>query len=620
DGASRKDLVDSFIKAVIAQKAANTQDYQKYATKVAEQSSAFVDSLYTKLLGRQPDEAGKAYWSGVIADGASYADVVASFANAAFIQGKDTADGVTIANKLEVANYATTNLTSFSKLTTKEDIEAIKARLVQAIENTKSNTEAIADAKKDIDSDANTYKAPGSVTFTTKTDDKLGLDANGKYTTTKATNFNGTLNLDDATKGTIQKTDAVNGNPDFANGNILTVNVTGTTKDKITLNLADLPTTSNVKNLDIKASTARVSGDISNEFTNSVTIDAGYTSPAQPYASEITVKHNLNTYNAGAQADKLTVASGASIDTVNMGAGNDIIILEKGAGAAANQAAAKVTNINAGAGNDTIELATVASGNIGDSGDYTSIKKITNVETIKLTGASDDTSGAQISYDAIKDSNKKFTLTTDSSGSGALTIKAGDNTDIDVSQITNGEKNGSVYNNKVASLTISDVKANATVKLRKVDGGDVKDKIVLAADNGTVTGVNITGFDKGTAGSAQDKIQIGSTFAGTGGASALGVLPAAGVGAAKDKAYVKVQDDIVLDDLQEAKTLVSKMSDAAGSALVILSSAKDNKEESNIYLVTGTTATITDVKLIATVDVDIKDTTWKMAAGVLELV
>ncbi|MCI7022675.1 MAG: hypothetical protein MR964_00355, partial [Campylobacter sp.] len=356
--------------------------------------------------------------------------------------------------------------------------------------------------------------------------------------------------------------------------------------------------------------------DISDKFTNSVTIDAGYTSPAQSYASEITVKHNLNTYNAGAQADKLTVASGASIDTVNMGAGNDTIILTKGGG---GNAAAKVTNINAGAGNDTLEL-TVAS---DASGDYNSIKSITGVETIALTsvGAIDHT--ASISYDAIK-GNKAFSLKVSDStkaNSGDLTIKADNNTDIDVSQITNGVKEGASYKDKVATLTISDVKANATVKLRKAgDDGDVKDKIVLAADDGTVTGVNITGFDKGTAGSAQDKIQIGSTFVGTGGASALGVLPATGVGAAKGKAYVKVQDDIVLDNLDEAKALVGKMSDATGSALVILSSASDNKEESNIYLVTGTTATITDVKLIATVDVDIKDTTWKMAAGVLELV
>nr|WP_321432836.1 DUF4214 domain-containing protein [uncultured Campylobacter sp.] len=495
NGASRKDLIASFTKAVIAQKAANTQDYQNYAAKAAAQSDAFVESLYKNLLGRDSDEAGKAYWSGLIADGASYADVVASFAAAAFSQGKETEDGVTIANKLEVADYATANLTSFSKLTTEQDIEAIKDRIEQAITNTKSSADAIADAKKTIDSDANTYKAPGSVSFTTKTDDKLGLDANGAYNTTKATNFNGSLNLDDSKKGTIQTTDAVNGNPDFANGNILTVNVTGTSNNK-TLNLANaLPTTSGVNNLEIKAGTAQVSGDISEKFTNSVTIDAGYTSPSVANASEITVKHSLSTYNAGAKADKLTVESGASITTVNMGAGNDTISLK--AGNAGNQAAAKVTSINAGAGDDTLELATVTSGQIATSGDYTAIKSITGVEVIKLTGATDKTSGAQISYDAIKENNKAFSLASDKSGSGDLTIKAGYNTEIDVSQIANGEKVGAVYNNKVATLTISDVKADATITLRKAsDDSNLADVIKLATGATGVTINNIASGDK----------------------------------------------------------------------------------------------------------------------------
>ena len=187
-----------------------------------------------------------------------------------------------------------------------------------------------------------------------------------------------------------------------------------------------------------------------------------------------------------------------------MGAGNDTIILTKGS---AGGAAAKVTNINAGAGNDTIELATVASDNIGDSGDYTSIKKITGVETIKLTGIQGAaTSGAQISYDAIKESNKAFNLSSDVNNSGDLTIKAGNNTNIDVSKIVNGEldKETATYTNKVATLTISDVKADATIRLEAaVDGNKLNDVITLNKDvaNGQL-GATIINFAKG------DKISI----------------------------------------------------------------------------------------------------------------
>ena len=501
NGASREDLVASFTNAIIAQKAANSQDYQNYAAQVSVQSDNFVESLYTKLLGRSSDEAGKAYWSSVIADGASYADVAASFAAAAFSQGKGTDDGVAIANKLDVANYATTSITAFSKLATDQNIEDVKARIEQAIASTDkdSTAETIAESKKAIDSDANTFQAPGSVAFT-RSDDKLGIDANGDYNTTKATDFNGSLNLTDPTKGTIQTADKVYGNIEFADGNILTVNVTGTTTEK-TLNLAAaLPgTISGVNNLEIKAGTAQVTGTINAKFTNTVTINAGYTGENNDQkASTITVAHKLDTYNAGAKADQLTVASTGSLKNINMGAGNDTIILASGA---------SVTNIDAGAGNnDTLQLATASAAvNYG-------IKSITGVEVIKLTGAGDADSGAQISYDAIKETNKAFSLTSDNEGSGSLTITAGDNKDIDVSKITNGvyNKDTSAYEKKVASLTISDVKQGATIRLDSaVDGNNLKDKIVLqdAVANGQL-GATVINFAKVNGGIAADKIAL----------------------------------------------------------------------------------------------------------------
>ena len=505
NGASREDLVASFTNAIIAQKAANSQDYQSYAEQVSVQSDNFVESLYTKLLGRSSDEAGKAYWSSVIADGASYADVAASFAAAAFSQGKGTDDGVAIANKLDVANYATTSITAFSKLATDQNIEDVKARIEQAIASTDkdSTAETIAESKKAIDSDANTFQAPGSVAFT-RYDDKLGIDANGDYSTTKATDFNGSLNLTDPTKGTIQKTDKVYGNTEFAEGNILTVNVTGTTTEK-TLDVGtDLPTTINgVKNLEIKAGTAQVTGTINGKFTNTVTINAGYTGENNSgNASKIIVNHKLDTYNAGAKADQLTVNASGKLANVNMGAGNDTIILDSGA---------SVTNIDAGAGNnDTLQLATAAS---ATPTNYTTIKSITGVEVIKLD-AGVATNSAVITYDAIKDANTAFSLAVSSNtqaGSGDLTITADNNKNIDVSKITNGvyDKEADDIINKVATLTISDVKQGATITLEAVaDGNQLADVITLnsAVANGQV-GATVINFAKAN-GIAADKIAL----------------------------------------------------------------------------------------------------------------
>ena len=537
NGASREDLVASFTNAIIAQKAANSQDYQSYAEQVSVQSDNFVESLYTKLLGRSSDEAGKAYWSSVIADGASYADVAASFAAAAFSQGKGTDDGVAIANKLDVANHATTSITAFSKLATEQNIEDVKARIEQAIASTDkdSTAETIAESKKAIDSDANTFQAPGSVTFT-RSDDKLGIDANGDYSTTKATDFNGSLNLTDPTKGTIQAADKVYGNPEFANGNILTVNVTGTTTNKTLALDTNLPSTiSGVKNLEIKAGTAQVTGAINLKYTNTVTINAGYTGQNNDQnASTITVAHALDTYNAGAKADQLTVASIGSLKNINMGAGNDTIILDSGA---------SVTNIDAGAGkNDTLQLATAASAvNYG-------IKSITGVEVIKLdAGAA--TNSAVIAYDAIKDTNKAFSLAALSGeGSGSLTITAGDNKDIDVSKITNGvyNKESDTYTSKVAGLTIDGVANNAKVTLEaSAESNSLVETIILDdGASGTLSGggtVTINNFAVGNSGGSTqgDHVEFTTTATVDGsvksGDVTIGVIKSVKVG---DKGYV----------------------------------------------------------------------------------
>ena len=591
NGASRKDLVASFTNAVIAQKAANTQDYQNYAAKAVAQSDAFVESLYTKLLGRTSDEAGKAYWSGLIADGASYADVVASFAAAAFSQGKETEDGVTIANKLEVADYATANLTSFSKLTTEQDIEEIKARLEQAIANTKSNAEAVADAKKTIDSDANTYKAPGSVSFTKKEGEELGVDANsGKYNTTKATDFNGTINISDATKSTIHKSDKISANPEFADGSILTVNVTGATKEKNTLDLTDLPAADNingVSNLVINAgTTAAVSGAISTNFTKTVTINAGYISKDVGNASDITVSHTLDTYTAGDQADKLTVNTSGKIANIKMGAGNDTIILKAGG------TPAKVTNIDAGAGiQDTLQL-TVDAATV----DYSSIKSITGVEIIELTGANNNTSGAKIAAVAVDGEN--ITLKSAVNGSGTLTIDMTDADSLNISSFKNDTTKA------VAGVTITGVASNDTITLSTAtDDSKIAETIALA----TAENVTINGFATNS-----DKIKLAAGVDGSNITNNTKLFDVGGGNVSKVVVGAFAAATKIIGEDGKVATELAQVFDAATAAFTAASQkgyiaqVKDNK--TYLYEITndGTTATKIDVndhvKLIATFD------------------
>ena len=489
-GMTRKDLVASVIDAIVSQKAANSQDYQNYVAQVSTQADAFVESLYQNLLGREADAEGKAYWISLIADGASYADIAANAAAAALAQGKDTIDGATVANRLEVADYATTNLTSFSKLTTAADIEAIKENLKQTIANITSNAESVADYKTDIDTAANTYKAPGSVPFTKKEGEELGIDANtGKYNTSKATDFKGTINISNAANSTIHTSDKVTANPEFADGSILTVNVTGANKDNNTLNLSNLPAQGNingVNNLVINANTAAVSGNISTDFTKTVTINAGYTSKDVANASTITVAHKLDTYNAGSQADKLTVNAGGKIANIKMGAGNDTIILASGA---------SVTNIDAGAGTqDTLQLTSAASAGAS----YTSIKSITGVEIIDLYDASSDTSGAKVAAAAVN--GDTITLkSTAGNGSGTLSIDMTDVDSLDISKFKNDATKA------VAGVTITGATSGDTITLS--NNATIKETVDLSAV-ATKSNFVVDNLDKGT---VKDAIKLTSS-------------------------------------------------------------------------------------------------------------
>lgn len=63
----------------LANRFANTAEFREGRGELSD--SAFVDAMYTSILGRSADSDGRAFWLSRLEDGASRASVVASFAN-----------------------------------------------------------------------------------------------------------------------------------------------------------------------------------------------------------------------------------------------------------------------------------------------------------------------------------------------------------------------------------------------------------------------------------------------------------------------------------------------------------------------------------------------------------
>ena len=490
---NREALVSQFIAAAKA----NEEDISGFEAI----NSTFIETLYQNLLGRSSDTDGLKYWQDAMSAGMSQSALVAAFISAA-LSNTASDDYATAAAKLNVANAVTSSFYGFKAGLSDADKEAALSEMKNIITKTDANT-TIEDEQDDINNLVGNYQSNTNKGFTLKNDDLQASE-------TSATTFVGSVNLIDDKKSTLTTADKATGNTAFKDTLVVNVTADKNNNEFTFASNVDDNNIKNIENLTINNNSASVNLTLNGtKYNNNVAItgtgDTNLTvsgATAQIVLSsgvdtvavssavtvlntnagndEITIKNlgSVATLDAGAGIDTVAVESGASITTVNLGAGNDTIILASGAGVSG-------ATIDGGAGTDTLKLATASS-----AANFSTIKSISNINVIELTGASSATSGAKISYDSIKDANLKFKLSSDNQGSGSLTIDAGTNKEINLSGVKAGDT-------KAAGIILDGVVNKATVKLNAQDG--IAETIKLASGAETV---NITGFGSG------DKINI----------------------------------------------------------------------------------------------------------------
>lgn len=297
----------------------------------------------------------------------------------------------------------------------------------------------------------------------------------------------------------------------------------------------------------------------------------------------------VDTIDTGAGNDNIEVQSGASVTTINLGAGDDTITLKSGTGTG--------LTINGGDGKDTLTL-----DGSGSMVDFSSITKISGIEVLNISGATNTTSGAKISYDSIKD-NLNLTIDSSNSGSGSLTIDTGNNTDINLSNFKAGT-------NKLGTFTVDNVNAGDTVKLNKTGGLTETIKLKSAAGNGTDPHTTITGLASG------DKLDVSGAFNGFSGTSGSFAEVSGTTTLSASSAYFfkGTVDNIDFTEQNLGQALLNAISGASSSIskISVSSSAKAifalNSGDGNAYLfsVSGGTSTTgiekATVKLLAVVD------------------
>ena len=579
----REALVSQFIAAAKA----NEEDISGFEAA----NSTFIETLYQNLLGRSSDTDGLKYWQDAMSAGMSQSALVAAFISAA-LSNTASDDYATVTAKLNVANAISSSFYGFKAGLSDADKKAALSEMKNIITKTDANT-TVEDEQDDINNLVGNYQSNTNKGFTLKNDKLEGSE-------TGATTFVGSVNLVDKSKSTLTTADSATGDKAFTN--TLKVNVTSD-KDHNNFVFANHVSGDNLKNianLEINNGSANVTLDAADVavFTNNisltgtgadkVTVSGSNVSVLDTGAGDDTItlenSGSVATLKAGAGNDTVSVASGATIKTVDLGAGNDTISLASGA---------SVATIDGGAGRDTLKLDAS-----GANVDFSKIESISGIEIIELTGTG-ASSGADISYNAIKDTNAKFALL--ASDSGALTIKAGDNATINLTGVSAAEGNK-------ATITISEVGSGgtaATVKLSAKDG--IAETIKVDATAKAENAVKITGI------AADDKLN--ATAAGvassvSGSASEL----SGGSTITKDKLYY-VNADKDIKTAEDAVAALSGVTGASGDAVIAFNNGKGTAYIF-AYKATDSTIDASELTLVGIVDNNI-DKSDSAASGVI---
>ena len=575
---TKEAVLAQFKAAVIAagQADPSNADYQGLIAT----NKAFVQALYTNLLGREADAEGLDFWANALTLGTSRGDLLAQFTAAAMASGADNDDYQAITAKLAVADAFSAKFSAFSTNVTADEKKAALDQLKVMMEGVVAGS-TVEDVQEEIDLIAGNYQNRTSQVFTKANDDDLDASE-----ATAATTFRGTVNLVDSTKGTIQTTDKVSGNTDF--DDTLVVNVTSDSTHKLLDLNGDLPTISDIEKLIVNNGSANVEGDLNDaNFGKSVSITGTgdvnlkvnsslenlSVSSATKGDVAIAVNSALGSYTGGNAGESVTVDLGGSIKKASLGAGDDTLVI--------NGAVTAGGAIDLGAGNDELEI-------------NSNIVFAANEEKITLDGGAGskdiltlnngvDLSGVK-SIKGFETINAQSNATISSEAANGLKAKLTDGSALTVNAST-----GTTAIN-LSGLSV-DKNESATVALN----GLTKETITLSKDKGITESIEI--FNPDVKGNEQVSVTI-KNFA---------------KGDTADKLVVANGSYVVSLDLVKADKIdPSKATQAlkyiqenvtglqAGTNYVAINTA--NGKASYVWKVDGATATRDNIKLVATVD------------------
>nr|WP_321319437.1 DUF4214 domain-containing protein [uncultured Campylobacter sp.] len=548
NGTSRDELKANFLAAAKAEDPNLTAFYTN--------NQQFLENVYSALLNRGVDSSGLEHWMNLLNNGTSRAEVVASIIDA-INSNKDSEDYAIYNAKMSVADAVTAAFAGPKAGLNEEQSKALNDKLI-GINNLVTSTDVTQEIiKAEIEQVVGSYgKEAAPLTFKAVTD-KLENYELGNADSATAQTFRGNINLQDATKSTINDKATLNTSK-FSDTLVVDVipstagaafDYTGNAKQVKTFagqdgikNLTINNGTANITNLDnagitenLKITGAANVGATVSEALNYLEINTGGNANA---TATITVNANLKEYvGKGSGKDNITV-SGAdttvTLEKINTGAGNDTLIVN-GSGSVTNVdleagndelivsgANASITGtINLGAGEDEL---TVSGGSIANA----KINLGANNDVITLHGvAANGLKGATIDGGAGRDT---LIVSGDISAKGAFKLSnvevlqaSGDGVKVSYAQIKDQAltltKSGGAdkleinaanetainlnLNNKVVSgdntalteLKLTNVGSGATVTLNKDDG--IAETITLANDASGDKAVKITGLGTG---------------------------------------------------------------------------------------------------------------------------
>ena len=525
---------------------------------------AFVENLYSQLLGRPSDTEGKEFWLNALNNGASYGDVLAQFINAVLAQ-PSSADLYTLQNKLSIAEQISAQINTF---------QGGEANLKQIMDNVDANT-TIEDLSNDLEEFKGQNVNVATVNVNTKADNETATEGSEE----NASVFNATVNILGGDISADENTLLLNGSRNYKDTLNLTLRASKESEDKEIVNIDNV--LSDVNNVDILNLNVRdnniegVSGDIS--VVKSATF-------AGTSKDELSVTRNMDLLDTGAGDDRVTFTASTSIKALKLGGGNDEVILT---GVATGTS--KTSYIDGGAGNNTLTLVSGAATN-----DFSKVS-FDNIDIIKASGDLSTTKAAILNAASLDGAN--LSLDSDST-TNKLGIQVTAANGINLSKIDYVEGG-----------------SGATIAINGVKGGkvaltsneiDIKETIALTNN---AKGVSITNFKAATP--KADSLTIANQ-AGTGSVSAETTASSF----AKDKIFLtKVTTNLVKNGKVSAD-LASELSGATfndgDTGYIVQSVTGSNK--TSIYKITGTvggTATKVDVndkiELVATLDTNITD-------------